>query len=151
MKTCHKCGHDQFKKVSLIFQEGRSTTRGAAISSSGGVSVGGGIITTDLAKRCGPPRSDNAHIGLRHRGLLVASLGVVWIFGMLIGFGALENKWNTSFFWTTWALCGFSYIVYDLWKAQAIEALRHKQALAEYDKQYMCLRCGEFITQIVKS
>lgn len=143
MKNCPACQSDQIKKISLIHEEGvrAGGSIGAGITSSGiGAGVGVGVSTSLLAAKCAPPKKDNeAFFKQAGNGLLL-----VFFVPLVIALMANGSWGETGWFWKAWAGLGLALIAWLQFKFDKKQEEAYQQALADYDRTYMCSRCGHF-------
>ena len=145
MKNCPVCQSDSFKKISLIHEEGVSASFGAGVGvgMSGlgvGVGVGGGKTTTALAAKCSPPIKNKK--AFEHQ--VGYFLFLVFLVPLAVAFTANDSWGEIGWFWKAWAGFGVCFMVWMNIKFDEKQDKAHKQAVEEYDKTYMCTRCGHF-------
>ncbi len=141
MKPCPSCQSDQFKKATLVHAEGQSVTVGVGAGISGGglgVGVGRGVTKSLVAETCAPPKKPEPKLF----GDTPMWLALVAFIPPMIGFAAAGSLANASYIWVVWTCLGFAYLGWKSWKPFKENEARHVHALAEYDKNFMCLRCG---------
>lgn len=135
MKCCPACNSDQIKKASLIAAEGVGVSIGGLVGSAG-VNAGIGLNASALALRAAPPKRGSATKNLFW-------LLFIWANGFVFGpqwFGLGPD----SDFAGWWVLGGIAAI-WGLIATNRSEAKQaHEKAMAEYQKVFMCLRCGTF-------
>jgi hypothetical protein len=143
MKNCPACQSDSLKKLTLIHQEGvrAEVNIGAGITSSGiGAGAGVGVSTSLLAAKCAPPKKDtDAFLTQSGKGL-----ALVFFAPLLIAVMGNDSWGETSLLWKWWASVGFGLIVLLQLEFDKKQEKEHQQALADYEKTYMCTRCGHF-------
>lgn len=56
-----------------------------------------------------------------------------------------NGSWGeTGFFWKAWAGSGFAIMAWLNHRFDKQQQQTFQQAMAEYEKTFMCLRCGQF-------
>lgn len=138
MKNCPTCQSDQFKKATLVYAEGHSITVGGAIgvnSGGVGVGVGKGVTRSRVADICAPPSRAPFH-PFGDAKLWQAALVLV---SLLI---ALRDGIQVDYFWLLISGVGAAFIIYKAAKTESRISAKHEADLKEYEKAYMCLRCG---------
>ena len=143
MKNCPACQSDSLKKLSLVHQEGvrAGANIGIGITSSGiGAGIGAGVSTSLLAAKCTPPKKDKDAFFKQSGG----SLLLVFFTPLVIALMANGSWGETGWFWKAWASLGFGLIAWLQFKFDKKQEEEHQHALAEYEKTYMCARCGHF-------
>lgn len=133
MKCCPSCQSDQIKKASLVYAENVGIAAGGMVGSAG-VNVGAGASMSGLALKAAPPKKQQNY------GASTYLLGAVWLFPI---FYRLDHG-GINTFWGWWGGIGFLIIMVILGLKGSKEEKVHKQAMAEYEKVFMCLRCGTF-------
>jgi hypothetical protein len=137
--ACTKCGTEEVRRLSLIYEEGlaiintRSQSSGAAFG-GGGASFGSasthttGTQQTALSKKAAPPTK-------RHTILWGIAAGIL---GMI----ALSGLTSPSFGLLIWAgLAAFAARM--TLQAKAYNAMVFPDAHARWQRSFMCNRCGE--------
>lgn len=139
MQNCPSCQSDQFKKASLIHAEGISV--GAAVGvGAGGVAGGVGGSTSILAAKCAPPTKDkNAYMNRIGSWILL-----VFFVPLMIATFAASSFSEVGLFWKVWAGLGVAIAAWSGAKFEKAADASYRQATADYEKTYMCLRCGTF-------
>jgi hypothetical protein len=131
MQTCPKCEGDQVKKASLIHAEGIGFVRGAGIGTAG-IAVGAGTSSTMIANKCAAPKREQSEFV----GIFVAM--VILLVVLLIAAPSVALYYMGLVF-----LPGILILPFVGIKQSRAATARHKLALAEYEKTFMCLRCGD--------
>lgn len=143
MKNCPACQSDQVRKISLIHEEGvrAGVGIGVGVSVSGvGAGVGAGVSTSVLATKCAPPKKDkDAFFKQVGGGLLL-----VFVVPLIISLMASGSWGETGWFWKAWAGLGLALIAWLQFKFDKKQEEAYQQALADYEKTFMCCRCGHF-------
>lgn len=131
--VCPHCQSDNVMKKSVVYEQGAYTSEskgsGIGIGLNGSVSVitGSGTTTnvTALAAKCAPPAKPN--IINKFNGLIFFSLGMAisWL------------RLNTILSWVL-----FGGIVFFMVKNHMKKEAIWQQEMAEWNKDYVCLRCG---------
>ena len=143
MKNCPTCQSDQVKKTSLIHAEGVHSSVGVGVGiASGGVGAGVGVgaSSSALAAACAPPKKDKDAF-MKQSGGVLALIFVVPLFVATAAYGSWAE---TGFFWKAWAALGFTLMVWLNYKFDKTQEENFEQIKADYEKTYMCLRCGHF-------
>ena len=134
-KCCPGCGADHIKKASLVYAQGVGLSAGALAGSSG-INAGIGVNASGLALKAAPPKRGGSFKNFFW-------LLVIWGNGFVFGPKWLGLSADTSF--PAWWFFGGILTMIAVVAANRSEAkTAHAAALAEYDKVYMCLRCGTF-------
>lgn len=121
MNNCPSCQSDQFKKAALVYGEGHPGAKKSAI-----------------AETCAPPKLKEPPM---FGNLSMWQLLVV-VIPPLIGFGAAGSIADASYLWIAWGGVGLTYLLWKSWGSFKEHQSKQANALAEYDKCFMCLRCG---------
>lgn len=137
MKNCPACQSDQIKKASLIHAEGVSNSRAVGVGLGtghvAGVGVGVGSSATALASQCAPPKRGNAPfvggVFSLFIGCVITALGLPNYLGYYVGLVLLP---------------GLAIVPFIAYKQSKANKAKYELALSEYEKIYMCLRCGHF-------
>lgn len=153
--ACDACGSDQLRKYSVVYEEqhGTSTskTKMAGVGlGSGGVGAGigagktSGITTTQLAQRVAPP-SKEAMV----KNDSATTLATVAT--LIVGFGAAYIAYQAAGF--MWAV-GVFVVVFIVGVAiggniSEVDQ-RYRKAYAEWDRKYICMKCGATKSQTVE-
>ena len=134
-KSCPGCGADHIKKASLVYAEGVGLSAGALAGSSG-INAGIGVNASGVALKAAPPKRGGSFKNFFW-------LLVIWGNGFVFGPKWLGLSADTSF--PVWWFFGGILVMISVVAANRAEAKKaHATALAEYEKVYMCIRCGTF-------
>ena len=141
MKNCPACHSDLLRKASLIHEEGvrAGVGVGVGLTSSGiGAGIGAGVSTSVLAAKCAPPKKDKDAFFKQMGG------GLLLVFGVPLMIALMANgSWGeTGWFWKAWAGLGLGLIGWLQFKFDKQQDAAYQQAMAEYDRTFMCTRCG---------
>ena len=123
MQNCPTCQSDQFKKATLIYDENRSDTKSA------------------LAIKCAPPKLKEAS-PFGHVSMWKVLLALMPPF---IAYKLADSLEKTGFIWILWGCIGLAFLLWKSWGAFKEHQLKQARALTEYEKCYMCLRCGALV------
>lgn len=141
MKNCPNCQSDQFKKATLINAEGQSVTAGLGVGvSAGGIGAGfgGGVTSTALAAKCAPPKLDKDAFAKQSGNWML----LIFFVPLIIAYLSTQSFSEVGFFWKVWAGLGFAYMAWMNHKFDKAYKDAFANSLADYEKTYMCLRCG---------
>ena len=128
MKPCPNCQSDQFKKATLVYAEANSATKNSA-----------------LMAICAPPKLKQASAFDEKQspfGTLPMWQVLLIFMPPMIGYASAGSLGNTGSVWVVWGCVGFAYLAWKSWKPFKEHQSNQARALVEYDKCYMCLRCG---------
>lgn len=139
MRNCPSCQSDQIKKVALVHAEGIGVGAGIGIG-TGGVGVGVGVSASALATKCAPPKKDKDAFMKQGGHVLL----LVFFVPLLIATFAAPSFSEVALVWKAWAALGFVLMAWLNFKFDKKAELDFQQAKADYDKTYMCIRCGTF-------
>jgi hypothetical protein len=138
IRACGNCGSDSLKKLSLIYEGGFSATEG--VSKGIGLTLGGslgvgaaksvGTSQTALSARVAPPAKKKVHV-------LIYLLGVFGLTWMMAGFGEGGAPQLGVMGMLVVASCG--YVIYT---AHMFNKNTWPSLWAEWDRSFMCERCG---------
>ena len=137
--ACTQCGSAEVRRLSLIYQEGlaiintRSQGSGVAFGSGGGAAFGStsthttGTQQTALSKRAAPPAKKHT---------------ILWaIAAAFVGFLTIGGLAKFSFM--TLVFGGLTYLaVTQMLKAKAYNAAVFPTQYAQWERSFMCNRCG---------
>ncbi|PPD45744.1 MAG: hypothetical protein CTY12_06875 [Methylotenera sp.] len=162
--ACPKCGSKEWKLASLVHTEGISTISTSTIGMGLGVGsdledsaidsgIGAGIGRTSgeqqtkLSELATPPEK-----GMRPAKVVAILFSFLIVICIISGAGS--NMAHPVMFWTTFLIIPWLTSVVHLTSTPKISNLvegNFKNALLEYQKKKMCLRCGTFYFDSVKS
>lgn len=139
MKACPECQSDQLKKASLVNEEGTGVTVGVGVSTHGSIGVGGGVTTSALALRCAPPKEKTNTISYA-----TGFSYILWLIPFLIANNQTESISAISTFWKIWFVAGLIVAARYSFRDSAASQQLHARAMEEYNRTYICTRCGTF-------
>jgi hypothetical protein len=137
MKACPQCESDQLKKASLVHEEGTGVAVGIGVSTHGSVGVAGGVTASTLALRCAPPK--------QRTDIISSRTGYALLFGIVpvLVAGTAAGSWsNLGTFWIVWLIVGLGFFFHCSLKDFNASKALHDAAMEEYQKTYICGRCG---------
>lgn len=135
MQPCPQCGSDQIKKASLVYEEGVRVGGGVGIG-TGGVGIAAGGSVSAAAARCAPPILDKKAYHNKYKWKVIFSFIIpIAIVGNIAGI--------TSPFVILWGIAMLVYIGVTSSKFDVKQKAEHEQAVADYDRTYVCQRCGQ--------
>lgn len=134
MTSCPKCGSDDARKVSVIFEQGTTVNKMDPMVGvgGGGGHLGLGVVAgvrwkgqSALAARLTPPT--------RTRDAVAAGWSV-FILGAILGIAATA-PW--------WLVIGIIVGVTTYGLIERAQKPAYQRALARWNRQWCCMRCGE--------
>lgn len=132
MKNCPSCQSDQIKKASLVRDEGIRAGGGIGLG-HGGVAVGAGVSSSMLAAKCLPPAREQSPFVRMVLSLFVLLVLTAIFFPDWLGYFVLYVFLPSIFI-----------VPFIAFKQSSQMKARYETALADYEKTFMCLRCGTF-------
>ncbi len=150
--TCPRCGSDDWKSASLVYQAGTNSTSsksiGGGITADGDVLFGGvgtsGKHQSELSKLVAPPElEDGLPSAAAGGGCLLVCVGTVLLIWLTRDMAYSDypslNFWHPA----SLILCViFSIATIASMKNNPEAALKHKKELEEYEQKRVCMRCG---------
>jgi hypothetical protein len=136
---CASCKSENIQKLSVAYMAGASKTKGigAGLGMGGGVGLGVGVGTnqTLLSRLVAPPKISSSSMNAFSAWILINAVGL-FLLTAIAKSGPSESVIMALAFMIFAASCWFAYKAYR--KYEAI----NKVILDEYNKKYICLRCG---------
>jgi hypothetical protein len=132
---CASCKSENIQKLSLAYMAGASKTQGVGLGVGMGGSVGLGVGTgtnqTLLSSMVAPPKITSP---------LMGAIGI-WIVIMMLSsiFSAAAPESNLS------VIFSLVVIIFSFWgsfKFYRYLSAKNNALMEEYNKKYICLRCG---------
>jgi hypothetical protein len=139
MKPCPQCHSDQLKKASLVYEEGTGVAVGVGVSTHSAIGIGSAVTASSLALRCAPPKE--------HMNKISRSTGFAIIFSLissLVASAGVQSFSDVSMFWKIWLAISLALTFRCFFKDITQSQKLHTHALKEYDRTYICTRCGIF-------
>jgi hypothetical protein len=145
---CPNCGSTDFKKASLVYEEGLSRIkadsrlRGVSFGDEGpnvfvGTAETNGIYQTDLSKKLRPPKKWSYLKPIGWCAGISLVLLIVYVHSVMGSTGKVSSLPGMV---ATVAISGlFLVLMFATWKHNR---LAYPRRLAEWQRSFVCLRCG---------
>ncbi len=132
--VCPQCGHEDWKSLSLIYEQGTQAIGigTIGISSGGGLGVAsslGSSVTTLASRACPPSRMVSHHIWFVLAVIFIAIDAGLFFWNVLVGTIFLIVPFRLLFLWL---------------RGDERTRIAHQNAMQQWKNSKACMRCGTF-------